>query len=78
MISISVHLITFNNEKYIEASIESILKQKVNFNYEIVVGDDCSTDGTLSIIENYKNIYATNSKQMKEETQKLRKEINEI
>jgi glycosyltransferase involved in cell wall biosynthesis len=55
MISISVHLITFNNEKYIEATIESILKQKVNFNYEIVVGDDCSTDGTLSIIENYKN-----------------------
>lgn len=54
MISLSVHLITYNNEKYIEETIESILKQKVNFNYEIIVGDDCSKDETLSIIENYK------------------------
>ena len=55
MISLSVHLITFNNEKHIEETLQSILKQKVDFNYEIVVGDDCSTDATLSIIETYKN-----------------------
>ena len=69
MISLSVHLITFNNEKYIEETIESILKQKVNFNYEIVVGDDCSTDRTLSLIETYKNEHPKLFKVFKNESQ---------
>lgn len=48
---LSVHLITYNNEKHISVTIQSILKQKVDFEYEIVVGDDCSTDNTLEIIK---------------------------
>ncbi|WP_372756692.1 glycosyltransferase family 2 protein [Mariniflexile sp.] len=54
MIELSVHLITFNNAKHIEATLQSILSQKVNFDFEIVVGDDCSTDNTLEIINRYK------------------------
>lgn len=69
MIYLSIHLITFNNEKHIEATIDSILKQKVNFNYEIVVGDDCSTDDTLSIIQKYKNMNPTIFKVFKNESQ---------
>jgi glycosyltransferase involved in cell wall biosynthesis len=69
MISLSVHLITYNNEKYIEETIESILKQKVNFNYEIIVGDDCSTDRTLSLIEKYKIKYPKLFKVFKNESQ---------
>lgn len=69
MIDFSVHLITYNNEKYIEATIQSILKQKVNFNYEIIVGDDCSIDSTLSIIENYKNKHPKLFNVLKNETQ---------
>jgi len=53
MTLLSVHLITYNNEQHIESTLQSILKQKVDFNYEIVVGDDCSTDGTLKIINTY-------------------------
>lgn len=53
MIELSVHLITFNNEKYIDDTLQSILKQKTNFSFEIVVGDDCSTDNTLGIINEY-------------------------
>ena len=53
MILLSVHLITYNNEHHIEETLQSILKQNVDFDYEIVVGDDCSTDGTLNIIETY-------------------------
>src|SRR5690606_20748885 len=53
MVELSVHLITYNNEKHIEETLQSILKQKVDFNYEIVVGDDCSTDDTLNIINKY-------------------------
>ncbi len=57
MISLSVHLITYNNQNHIEATLESIINQKVDFIYEIVVGDDCSTDNTLEIISQYKNRY---------------------
>ena len=57
MIDLSIHLITYNNEKHVEETIESILKQKVNFSYEIVVGDDCSTDSTFNIISKYESNY---------------------
>ena len=53
MIELSIHLITYNNEQHIEETLQSILKQNVDFNYEIVVGDDCSTDNTLQIINTY-------------------------
>ncbi len=53
MIDLSVHLISYNNEKHIEQTLQSILKQKVDFTYEIVIGDDCSTDNTLNIINTY-------------------------
>lgn len=53
MIDFSIHLITYNNEKHIEATLESIIKQKVNFSFEIVIGDDCSTDNTLDIIKQF-------------------------
>ncbi|GAA4292404.1 glycosyltransferase family 2 protein [Aestuariibaculum suncheonense] len=68
MIDLSIHLITYNNEKYIEETLKSILKQQVNFNYEIVVGDDCSTDETFKIIESYKEKHPTLFKIKKNET----------
>ena len=41
---LSVCVITYNHGEYIEQAITSILNQKVSFDYEIVVGEDCSTD----------------------------------
>jgi len=70
MIDFSVHLITYNNEKHIEDTLKSILKQKVDFNYEIVVGDDCSTDKTLQIIKQYQLQYP-NLFNVKKNDQKL-------
>lgn len=57
MIELSVALITYNSENYIKETLESILKQKCSFKYEIVVGDDCSTDTTFEIIQSYKHKY---------------------
>lgn len=57
MIELSIHLMTFNNEDFIEDTLKSILKQKCSFNYEIVIGDDCSTDNTLNIINKYSEKY---------------------
>ncbi len=46
-------MMTYNHEKYISRAIESILKQKVNFEYEIVIGEDFSTDQTRNILLKY-------------------------
>ncbi len=50
-IKVSVLIITYNQEKYISQAIESALAQKTNFEYEILIGEDCSTDGTREKIE---------------------------
>lgn len=47
---VSVCVITYNHEKYIERCLLSILSQKVDFDFEIIVGEDCSTDKTREII----------------------------
>src|SRR3954451_17918743 len=47
---VSALIITYNQEKFIEQAVRSALMQKVNFPYEIVIGEDCSTDGTRDIV----------------------------
>lgn len=53
----SVAIITYNHEKYIARAIESVLMQKTNFIYEIIIGEDCSPDKTREIIEGYEAKY---------------------
>jgi len=48
---VSVCVITYNQEAYIQQCLESILQQETNFEYDVVVGEDCSTDNTASIIK---------------------------
>lgn len=48
--TMSVVVTTYNHEKYIEKCIDSILMQKTNFLFEIVVADDCSTDRTVQLV----------------------------
>ncbi len=50
---LSVLITTYNLEKYIQETIDSVLAQKVNFDYEIIVGDDGSSDNTQKIVESY-------------------------
>ena len=54
---LSVCLITYNHEKFIRNAIEGILMQKVDFEWELIIADDCSTDGTQAILNEYKNKY---------------------
>jgi glycosyltransferase involved in cell wall biosynthesis len=42
---LSVAMIRYNQERFIGQAIERVLAQKVNCDYEIVIGEDCSTDG---------------------------------
>jgi glycosyltransferase involved in cell wall biosynthesis len=49
----AVMVITYNQAAFIPQTLDSILAQKVNFSWEILVADDGSTDGTRAIILDY-------------------------
>ncbi len=53
----SIVVTSYNHEKYIRRCLDSILMQKAFFDIEIIVGDDCSQDGTPEIILEYVNKY---------------------
>ena len=55
---ISVAVITYNQEATIRQTLDSILMQKGDFNLEIVIGEDCSTDSTYAICQEYANLYS--------------------
>ena len=49
---VSVVTITYNSERFIKNAIDSILHSSYK-NFELIIGDDCSTDGTWSIVAEY-------------------------
>jgi glycosyltransferase involved in cell wall biosynthesis len=49
-IKLSVCMVTYNHASYIAQAVESVLAQRTNFPIEIVVGEDCSTDGTRGVL----------------------------
>ncbi|MFC7356860.1 glycosyltransferase [Jejudonia soesokkakensis] len=52
---LSVRLMTFNHVDYILQAMESIDSQKTDFDFEVVVGDDFSTDGTIEIVKSFQS-----------------------
>lgn len=52
MIKVSVVVAVYNHEKYIEQALYSIMAQKTNFDFEVLIGEDCSTDNTRTILKN--------------------------
>lgn len=50
---VSIIMITYNHGRFIKKAIDSVLMQKVNFSYELIIADDCSPDNTQGIIREY-------------------------
>lgn len=48
--AVSVLIITYNHERHVRQALESVLSQKTKFEFEIVVGEDCSRDATRSVL----------------------------
>ncbi len=53
MKKVSIIVTTYNHEKYIRKCIDSLLMQKTNFEFEVILGDDSSTDATQDILQEY-------------------------
>jgi len=52
-VMVSICCTTYNHEKFIAQTVESFLMQQTNFEFEIVISDDCSTDGTLKVLKTF-------------------------
>ena len=77
-ISVSVFVLTYNHTKYISQCLDSILSQKTNFEYEVVIHDDASTDGTTEILKEYKRKYKDKIVLILEDTNKYHLGINNV
>ena len=54
---VSISCITYNHAPYLRECLESFLMQKTAFSFEVMIHDDCSTDGTQDIIKEYAEKY---------------------
>lgn len=54
---VSICCLTYNHESFVRRAFDSFLMQKVDFEYEILIHDDASTDSTQEIIKEYCNLY---------------------
>jgi glycosyltransferase involved in cell wall biosynthesis len=61
-ITVSIFILTYNQEKFIAQAIESILMQRTNFHYQLVIGEDCSDDKTRLICDKYAEDYGNKIK----------------
>lgn len=56
-IMVSICCLAYNHEKYIRKCLDSLLMQKCDFKFEILINDDASTDNTADIIREYEKKY---------------------
>lgn len=56
-IMVSICCLAYNHKDYIRKALDSMLCQKTDFKFEILINDDCSTDGTTEIIKEYEAKY---------------------
>jgi glycosyltransferase involved in cell wall biosynthesis len=54
---VSVCIPTYNHEKYIRQTLDGALMQQTDFEFEIVIGDDASTDNNQQVIQEYVDKY---------------------
>lgn len=53
--TVSIFMLAYNQEEFIGEAIEGVLMQKTDFNFQLVIGEDRSTDRTREICKNYKD-----------------------
>lgn len=56
-IMVSICCLVYNHENYIKEALDSLLMQKTNFSFEVLINDDASTDRTPEILKQYESKY---------------------
>lgn len=77
-IKVSISCMAYNEEKYIAKCLESLVTQKTNFKYEIIVHDDASTDNTANIIREFEKKYPDKIVAIYEEENQYSKHVSTI
>lgn len=54
---VSVCIPAYNQERYIRQCLEGVMMQQTNFSFEVIIGEDCSTDNTRSIVKEFEMRY---------------------
>ena len=54
---VSVCLTAYNIEKYVAQALDSVLNQRTNFDFELIIGEDKSSDNTVGVLEDYRIRY---------------------
>lgn len=54
---LTICVVTYNQESYIDKCLSSLVEQDVGFDFEILVVDDCSTDSTYQIVKSFERAY---------------------
>lgn len=57
MVDLAIIMPAWNKAKYIAEALDSVFAQRTGYSYEVIVADDCSTDGTLDIVSRYEKAH---------------------
>lgn len=76
MVKLSVYCLAYNHEKYIRDALEGFVNQITNFEFEVIVHDDASTDNTAKIIREYEDKYPNIIKPIYEKENQYSKGVN--
>lgn len=67
-ILLSVCVRTHNQERFVREALDSVLRQRTNFPFEIIISDDASSDGTVAILQEYRKQYPGKIRLLLQET----------
>lgn len=56
-VDVSIIMPVYNHEKYVEKALKSIFEQKTSYAFEVIIGEDCSTDNSRTIIKDFEKRY---------------------
>lgn len=73
---VSVICTVYNHEEYLKKCLDGFISQRTNFNFEVIVHDDASTDHSASIIKEYENKYPTIIKAIYQKENQYSKAVN--
>ena len=71
MKEITVVVMTYNHKEYIKQALDSILSQIIDVDFDILIHDDCSDDGTYKILLDYQNKHPEKIRIIRQESRKF-------